>query len=125
MREINFPEKDGPLREDVRVLGALVGEMLAEQESPEFLRQVEAVRRTAIGRREDKAGANPHHQTGAGRATDHQQDAQDHGQARSATRSGHRQAVHQRAARAELCKASRESRYRRRTVPTSRGTAGG
>ena len=57
MREIDFPEKDKPLREDVRVLGALVGEMLAEQESPEFLRQVEAVRRTAIGRREDKAGA--------------------------------------------------------------------
>jgi phosphoenolpyruvate carboxylase len=57
MREINFPEKDKPLREDVRVLGALVGEMLAEQESPEFLSQVEAVRRTAIERREDKAGA--------------------------------------------------------------------
>ena len=57
MREINFPEKDQPLREDVRVLGTLVGEMLTEQESPEFLRQVEAVRLTAIGRREDKAGA--------------------------------------------------------------------
>ncbi len=37
MREIYFPEKDKPLREDVRVLGALVGEMLAEQETPEFL----------------------------------------------------------------------------------------
>jgi len=57
MREINFPEKDKPLREDVSVLGALVGEMLAEQESPEFLQQVEAVRRTAIERREDKTGA--------------------------------------------------------------------
>jgi phosphoenolpyruvate carboxylase len=57
MREIQFPEKDKPLREDVRVLGALVGEMLAEQESPGFLQQVEAVRRTAIGRRENKPGA--------------------------------------------------------------------
>ncbi|MFC1701968.1 phosphoenolpyruvate carboxylase, partial [Pseudomonadota bacterium] len=57
MREIYFPEKDKPLREDVRVLGALVGEMLAEQETPHFLQQVEAVRRTAIERREDKPGA--------------------------------------------------------------------
>ena len=57
MREIYFPEKDKPLREDVRVLGALVGEMLAEQETPGFLQQVEAVRRTAIERREGKPGA--------------------------------------------------------------------
>jgi len=57
MREIYFPEKDKPLREDVRVLGALVGEMLAEQETPEFLQLVEAVRRTAIDRREDQSGA--------------------------------------------------------------------
>ena len=52
MREIYFPEKDKPLREDVRVLGTLVGEMLAEQQGPKFLQQVEAVRRTAIGRRD-------------------------------------------------------------------------
>ena len=52
MREIYFPEKDKALRDDVRVLGALVGEMLAEQQSPEFLQLVEAVRRTAIQRRE-------------------------------------------------------------------------
>jgi phosphoenolpyruvate carboxylase len=57
MREILFPEKDRALREDVRVLGALVGEMLAEQQGAEFLQQVEAVRRTAIERREGKAGA--------------------------------------------------------------------
>ena len=57
MREIQFPEKDKPLREDVRVLGALVGEMLAEQEGPGFLQAVEAVRRTAIERRENKPGA--------------------------------------------------------------------
>jgi hypothetical protein len=41
MREIYFPEKDKALRDDVRVLGALVGEMLAEQQSPEFLQLVE------------------------------------------------------------------------------------
>ncbi len=52
MREIYFPEKDKPLRDDVRVLGALVGEMLAEQQGEEFLQRVEAVRRTAIQRRE-------------------------------------------------------------------------
>ncbi len=57
MREIHFPEKDKPLREDVRVLGALVGEMLAEQENPGFLQKVEAVRRAAIERREGKPGA--------------------------------------------------------------------
>ena len=51
MREIQFPEKDKALREDVRALGALVGEMLAEQQSPEFLQLVEAVRGTAIQRR--------------------------------------------------------------------------
>ena len=56
MREIYFPEKDKPLRDDVRVLGALVGDMLAEQEDSEFLQQVEAVRRTAIDRREGKTG---------------------------------------------------------------------
>jgi hypothetical protein len=36
MREIQFPEKDLPLRDDVRVLGALVGEMLAEQQGKHF-----------------------------------------------------------------------------------------
>jgi len=57
MREIYFPEKDKPLRDDVRVLGALVGEMLAEQQGAGFLQQVEAVRQTAISRREGKTNA--------------------------------------------------------------------
>ncbi|MGB5293168.1 MAG: phosphoenolpyruvate carboxylase, partial [Lysobacterales bacterium] len=57
MREIYFPEKDKPLRDDVRVLGTLVGKMLAEQENQAFLEQVEAVRRTAIKRREGDTGA--------------------------------------------------------------------
>ncbi|MCF6262070.1 MAG: phosphoenolpyruvate carboxylase [Xanthomonadales bacterium] len=54
MRDIYFPEKDQPLREDVHVLGTLVGEVLAEQQGPEFLQQVEAVRLAAIARREGK-----------------------------------------------------------------------
>ncbi len=57
MREISFPEKDQALREDVHVLGTLVGEMLAEQQGVEFLQQVEAVRRAAIRRREHYADA--------------------------------------------------------------------
>ena len=58
MREINFPEKDMPLRDDVRVLGALVGQVLAEQHGDEFLALVEAVRRAAINRREGNAGGS-------------------------------------------------------------------
>ena len=58
MREIYFPEKDKALRDDVRVLGALVGEVLEEQQGTEFLQRVEAVRRTAILRREDDNNAS-------------------------------------------------------------------
>jgi phosphoenolpyruvate carboxylase len=50
--EIDFPEKDLPLREDVSLLGALVGQMLAEQGGEGLFSQVEQVRRTAIARRE-------------------------------------------------------------------------
>lgn len=57
MREIYFPEKDKPLRDDVSVLATLVGEMLAEQQGPQFLQQVEAVRMRAIEHREGKTGA--------------------------------------------------------------------
>src|SRR6185312_12076526 len=53
LREIEFVETDRLLRDDVRRLGAMVGEMLAEQASPGFLAQVESVRRMAIARRED------------------------------------------------------------------------
>jgi phosphoenolpyruvate carboxylase len=49
---LDFPETDALLRDDVRRLGAMVGEMLAEQASPELLELVEAVRRAAIERRE-------------------------------------------------------------------------
>ncbi|MDR1074831.1 MAG: phosphoenolpyruvate carboxylase [Xanthomonadaceae bacterium] len=52
---IEFPSTDLPLRDDVRGLGAMVGEMLIEQVSPEFLDEVEKVRTAAIGRRESGA----------------------------------------------------------------------
>ena len=56
-RSLEFAPPDVPLREDVRRLGALVGDMLAEQVSPEFLAEVERVRTTAIARRQ--AGEPP------------------------------------------------------------------
>ncbi|MBL8264296.1 MAG: phosphoenolpyruvate carboxylase [Xanthomonadaceae bacterium] len=49
---LEFAESDTLLRDDVRRLGAMVGQMLAEQVSPEFLQQVETLRRAAIARRE-------------------------------------------------------------------------
>ena len=51
-RSLEFAPPDVPLREDVRRLGTLVGDMLAEQVSPEFLAHVERVRTTAIARRQ-------------------------------------------------------------------------
>jgi len=53
LREVEFVETDALLRDDVRRLGAMVGEMLAEQVSPALLEQVESVRRMAIARREN------------------------------------------------------------------------
>ncbi|MGH8104823.1 MAG: phosphoenolpyruvate carboxylase, partial [Arenimonas sp.] len=52
LRSVESPATDVLLREDVKQLGALVGEILAEQESPELLSQVEAIRVAAIQRRE-------------------------------------------------------------------------
>ena len=56
-REIDFLPTDGPLREDVRRLGAMVGDMLAEQLGHAFFAKVEAIRTTAIRLR--SAGASP------------------------------------------------------------------
>ncbi len=56
-RGIRFEAKDEPLRADVRRLGELVGEMLAEQGGDELYERVEAVRRAAIRRREGDTGA--------------------------------------------------------------------
>ncbi len=55
LREVDLPANDQPLREDVRRLGALVGEILAEQVDDEFLAEVERIRIAAICRREDGA----------------------------------------------------------------------
>ncbi len=52
IRQIEFPDKDQPLREDVSMLGQMLGEVLTEQHGPELLEQIEAVRRAAILRRE-------------------------------------------------------------------------
>ncbi|GAB1408643.1 phosphoenolpyruvate carboxylase [Thermomonas brevis] len=49
---LDFAETDTLLRDDVRRLGAMVGQVLAEQVSPAFLDQVERLRRAAIARRE-------------------------------------------------------------------------
>ncbi|MBP6216023.1 MAG: phosphoenolpyruvate carboxylase [Luteimonas sp.] len=49
---LDFAETDTLLRDDVRRLGALVGEVLAEQGSPALLAEVEGIRRAAIARRE-------------------------------------------------------------------------
>jgi phosphoenolpyruvate carboxylase len=49
---LDFSATDALLREDVRTLGALVGEILAEQCGPAFLGEVETLRRLAIRRRE-------------------------------------------------------------------------
>ncbi len=49
---VDFPETDALLRDDVRRLGAMVGQMLGEQASPRLLGLVEDVRRAAIARRE-------------------------------------------------------------------------
>ena len=55
LREIEFPPTDALLRDDVNRLGALVGEILADQLGADFLDDVERIRRAAIRRRESDA----------------------------------------------------------------------
>ena len=55
LRDLDFAPTDRLLREDVKQLGSLVGEILAEQVGPDSLAEVERTRRAAIRRRE--AGA--------------------------------------------------------------------
>lgn len=52
LRDIDLPAVDKPLREDVNQLGALVGEILAEQCGEAFLEKIERIRVAAIRRRE-------------------------------------------------------------------------
>ncbi len=54
-REPDFLPHDGPLREDVGRLGAMVGRMLAEQGGTVFFERVEQVRMAAIRRRREGA----------------------------------------------------------------------
>ena len=56
LRDLPFLPHDDALRDDVRRLGALVGEMLAEQGGEVFFKQVEAIRTAAIDRRGSGAG---------------------------------------------------------------------
>lgn len=58
VRDPEFLPHDGPLREDVRRLGALVGQMLAEQGGKPFFERVEHVRTAAIQRRRSGAGVD-------------------------------------------------------------------
>jgi phosphoenolpyruvate carboxylase len=51
-QDITFEEKEQPLRDDVRVLGALVGELLKDQGGEEFFELVENARQRSIRRRE-------------------------------------------------------------------------
>ena len=55
--QIHFPPQHEALREDVHALGALVGEILADQGGPELLTVVEQDRVAAIRRREGDAQA--------------------------------------------------------------------
>lgn len=55
--DVDYPEKDAGLRADVRVLGELLGKVLAEQGGDAFLQRVEAARRLAIARRQGEPEA--------------------------------------------------------------------
>ncbi len=65
---IVFATPDLPLRDDVRRLGALVGDLLAEQVSAQFLDEIERIRTTAIARRERAAPLSSLSEQLAGRA---------------------------------------------------------
>ena len=54
-----FATPDLPLRDDVRRLGAMVGDLLSEQVSPAFLDEVEEVRTAAIARGLRSLGIGP------------------------------------------------------------------
>ncbi|HSG49215.1 MAG TPA: phosphoenolpyruvate carboxylase [Longimicrobiales bacterium] len=57
LREVPFEAKDEPLRQDVRLLGDLVGAVIREQGGERLFDCVEAARHAAIRRREGVAGA--------------------------------------------------------------------
>ena len=51
-QDITFEEKDQSLRDDVRTLGAMVGDLIREQNGDELFELVESARLRAIRRRE-------------------------------------------------------------------------
>lgn len=53
--DIHFPLKDAALREDVHLLGGLIGEVLRDQGGDALFEAVEGDRQTAIGRRDGDA----------------------------------------------------------------------
>ncbi|MFM7432045.1 MAG: phosphoenolpyruvate carboxylase [Gammaproteobacteria bacterium] len=55
--EIEFPAKHAALRDDVHMLGALVGEVLRDQDGDELFKVVEGDRRLSIARRNGDASA--------------------------------------------------------------------
>ncbi len=55
--EIEFPAKHAALRDDVHMLGALVGEVLRDQSGEELFKVVEGDRRLSIARRDGDASA--------------------------------------------------------------------
>ena len=57
LRDIPFLSKDEPLRDDVRLLGTLVGDVIREQGGEALFSVVEQARHAAIRRREGIAGA--------------------------------------------------------------------
>ena len=57
-RDPEFLPHDGPLREDVHRLGAMVGRMLAEQGGESFFQRVEQVRTASIRRRREGRAAD-------------------------------------------------------------------
>ncbi|WP_300622038.1 phosphoenolpyruvate carboxylase, partial [Dokdonella sp.] len=54
-RETGFEPEEQGLRDDVRRLGRLVGELLVEQQGDAFFERIESARHAAIRRRENAA----------------------------------------------------------------------
>ena len=54
--DLEFPSKDQPLRDDVKRLGALVGDVLREQEGDVFFRLVEDMRQASVAARDGADG---------------------------------------------------------------------
>ena len=74
LRVVEFAPTDALLREDVKIIGALVGDILPEQRGPQFLAEVERLRRAAITRRESNAPVSELAEALAGTELEHASD---------------------------------------------------